>query len=568
MKLIKRLDFGNSSVRADDGFLKIERLFTSCHFCFLTELKNRWHSTTEPSPYRDILFGEKTELRLGLPKGNYIFRFHFYDPREKHAPFDIRICHVEEVTPLYEGVQEAYAAIDIPKGEKAHVDVPFTHEKDSVAVDFIGRDGGFFISGLDIFSEKDVDFHMLFAGLPADELPSTEDVLRNGRNDPKAALFEVTEWIMAHRLPDGFIGDYEMGKRLWYTSSYPLRVLLASYEIFGKEEYYAAAKSIFDRFVSEQLPDGSFTQPYRNNPTAKMTKEEIEKAKNGNWRNLADIGSMTAALAVMCHYAKEPERTTYISAVHKYLGEWAMPYRRENGGFDNGWVHGPAQKVYSVSTASTALTMLIIDSVEGKNTYRKTAEDAISLLCDSWNENGENLNWIFDGTYPGYDHYQNVLEFGDGFYTMEALSAALAISSNQELRAKIFNCLKLYLFGSKGILRFLDTAPWWPVQNIWNNSKSAGNPILLGDFLEYGKELGATNDELERCEKLLSQIEKFLCTPKFSVQIGVMAKDPPAELPFRTHSIQSPSGCAVAATGFAGLSFANMIKPGIIYPLK
>ncbi len=56
MKIVKRLDFGNSSVRADKGFLKIERLYTSCHFMWMTELKNKWHSTDEVSPYRDNLF--------------------------------------------------------------------------------------------------------------------------------------------------------------------------------------------------------------------------------------------------------------------------------------------------------------------------------------------------------------------------------------------------------------------------------------------------------------------------------------------------------------------------------
>ncbi len=162
--------------------------------------------------------------------------------------------------------------------------------------------------------------------------------------------------------------------------------------------FYTAAKTIFDRFVSEQLPDGSFTQAYRGTPTCELDEEGIHKVKSSNWRNLADIGSMVAALCVMCHYAKEPERTIYIKTVHNYLDSWAMRYRRENGGFDNGWVHGPAQKVYSVSTASTALSMLLIDKVEGTEKYREIADDAVALLADRWNENGENWNFIFDGT--------------------------------------------------------------------------------------------------------------------------------------------------------------------------
>ena len=61
MKEIMRFDFGNSTVRADDGFLKMERLYTSCHFMWMTELKNRWRRETEVSPFRDFVFAEKSE---------------------------------------------------------------------------------------------------------------------------------------------------------------------------------------------------------------------------------------------------------------------------------------------------------------------------------------------------------------------------------------------------------------------------------------------------------------------------------------------------------------------------
>lgn len=566
MKEIMRFDFGNSTVRADDGFLKMERLYTSCHFMWMTELKNRWRRETEVSPFRDFVFAEKSEFRMALPPANYRLRLYFYDPDEKHEPFSVRLCSVVSDTPLFAGKVYSETKIDIPKGEKVTVDLPLSHETGQVAVDFYGQEnGGFFINGMDVLACGDVSPGKLFADAPEQTLPPKAEVLTNGVFDPEGALSRSCEWLMAHRTVDGFLGDYEMNKRLWYTSSYPLRTLLAGYEIFGKQEYYDAAKTIFDRFVGEQMPEGSFTQAYRGTPTKGLTEEELERVRHGNWMNLADIGSMVAALAVMCRYAKEPERTDYIGAVQHYLDDWAMRYRRENGGFDNGWVHGPSKKVYSVSTASTALSMMLIGQAAGIRKYREIADAAVSLLADRWGENGENWNFIFDGTYPGHDHYQNVLEFGDGFYTMEAISAALAVSNNAALRKKLFEALRRYLFGSAGILRFLKEAPWWPIQNVWNNSKSAGNPILLQDFLEYGKEFGTSGKELETCAVLYEQCGKFLCTPEYAAQIGVMAEDPKGNPPFRLHSIQSWTGCAVAATGFAGIAYANMIKPGIIY---
>jgi hypothetical protein len=42
-----------------------------------------------------------------------------------------------------------------------------------------------------------------------------------------------------------------------------------------------------------------------------------------------------------------------------------------------------------------------------------------------------------------------------------------------------------------------------------------------------------------------------------------MENDP--DLPWGGHSLMSWTGCAVAATGFAGLALADMVEPGISY---
>ena len=255
MKEIIRFDFGNSTVRADEGFFKIERLYKSCHFMWMTELKNKWRRDEDSSPYRDFVFGEKSEFRMALPAGEYLLRLHFYDPDERHAPFTVRACSVTPETAVFEGAPCSETEIDVPQGKKLAVDIPLYHREGQVAVDLIGREGGgFFIGGLDILSEGDVTFGKLFDEAPEEVLPTRAQVMAHGVFDPERALSMCCEWLMAHRTADGFLGDYEMNKRLWYTSSYPLRTLLAGYELFGREEYYDAAKAIFDRFIGEQLP--------------------------------------------------------------------------------------------------------------------------------------------------------------------------------------------------------------------------------------------------------------------------------------------------------------------------
>lgn len=56
---------------------------------------------------------------------------------------------------------------------------------------------------------------------------------------------------------------------------------------------------------------------------------------------------------------------------------------------------------------------------------------------------------------------------------------------------------------------------------------------------------------------------RFLSTPAYARSIGVMVNDP--DVPFGGHSLQSWAGFSIAATGFAGLSVAEMIQPGLIY---
>jgi hypothetical protein len=112
-----------------------------------------------------------------------------------------------------------------------------------------------------------------------------------------------------------------------------------------------------------------------------------------------------------------------------------------------------------------------------------------------------------------------------------------------------------YIKGENGLLVNIGDKPWFMMQDAWDNSKTAGMPLV---FLVYSKMM---SDPVVDKYNLL--FRKFLCTPMFSEKIGVMIKE--SFLPWGTHTLQSWSGCSMAATGFAGLSLAEMIKPGLVF---
>lgn len=562
MEQLLRFDFGNDFVPHDEGFIKIERLFLSARYLWVNELRNRWNCVEECSPFRDIVYGNEGEFRIGLPQGEYRLDLHFFDPQKTWVPFPVCISCVQPHAPRHSGVILNTTEISAPKGEKLLVSVSVRHPGGVLAVSF---PQSFFVSGLDVYGPENTVLETIYPEAPADTLPTRETVLQNSDCNPSAMLETACEWFLRHRLPDGFIGDFEEGKRLWYTASYPIRTLLAGYELLGNRAYLTAATAILDLLVTEQMPEGGFTQAYRAQATASLSAQELQAVRETNWMNLADVGSMVAALAVACRSVSGGRRECYCAAVQRYLNDWALRFRKPDGGFTNGWVCRLDEKVYSVATASSALSFGIFGTLTDNPEYIRIAEQAACFLAEQWNDDGRLWNHIYQGTYPGHDHYQDVREFGDGLYTLETICAVLAISKERVVRVKLFGALKKYLFGSSGLLNLKGGAAWWPLQNNWHNSKSTALPLLLQTFVQYGRELGATDEELHAAEETFLDCRAFLCLPSSAKLLGVAADDTDRAYPFASHSIQSWTGCSAAATGFAGIALAQMISPGIAF---
>ena len=272
--------------------------------------------------------------------------------------------------------------------------------------------------------------------------------------------------------------------------------------------------------------------------------------------NMADIGSIATALGVTIKYVQEPRKSNYINALKHFCDDWALKWRKPNGGFTNGMESGVAQdKVYSVATATEASTFTTLYIATKDENYLKIAEKAAHFMVDHWNENGRPI-WYFHHSLKDGQIIEMPIEyFGSGFYYTDGILMVYHHTNDQTLRKKVEKVYSWYIKGERGLLANLGMNSWWTLQDAWNNSKTAGMPLA---FLNYHR---TTKDPA--VERFISLAKRFLCTPEFSQRLGIMIED--ADLSWGGHSLQSWAACTVTATGFAGISIAEMIKPGVIY---
>ena len=88
---------------------------------------------------------------------------------------------------------------------------------------------------------------------------------------------------------------------------------------------------------------------------------------------------------------------------------------------------------------------------------------------------------------------------------------------------------------------------WWPLADTWTNSKAAAMPLVL---IEYDRGM-ARDPEVAEAVRRAAVV---LCNPDLATRLGILC-DP--EMPWGTFS--------TTATGFGGLTLAELAKPGVIY---
>jgi len=567
MKSIARMAFGNCEFYGKEGYHLTGRVYCSPRFLWINEPREVYRVGNEDTLLQSFVQSQKGEFRIGLPAGSFRLKMTFYDNAEEHGPFSLAVASVDARAPYFAGEQRVVlAGVVVPRAQLVEETIDVTHTGGALSLRFSAPPGKtFLINGLEVFGPDDAETQFLFADAPTDILPTPADLLAHGRADGKAALRDVCEWLMAHRRSDGFLGDPEGDRRWWYTSAYPIRTLLAGSRIFGEKRYLAAVENILDLFVLEQMPEGGFPQSMQGIGELRSKPAEVlEKIRSTTWMNLADIGSTVSALAFAIPHVSGERKQRYTAAVRTYLDDWALRFQQPSGGFTNGRLAGhDAKWIYSIATGTTGLAYAFFGAATGEQKYLDIAEKAALFLVRDWNEDGRPYIWPFDGYFPGYPFYMRVSDTGEQFYVLDAVTGVAALTKKESVRRTIVEALRRYFTGSRGLLATWNGATWWPIQDTWHNSKSAATPLFMQYFLRTAPQLGVPADQIKQVEAAWQLARRFLCTPEHARKIGVMVDDP--DLPWGGHSLMSWAGCAVAATGFAGLALADMAEPGISY---
>ncbi|MCX6625934.1 MAG: hypothetical protein NTY38_33695 [Acidobacteria bacterium] len=496
--------------------------------------------------------GQRGEFWVGLDDGGYQVTLIMADRNRARGPFDI-----------YFQDQLARSGVRLEPGKVSKVTFPVKVSGHKLRLRFEAEARQtFLVNGMIIEGPAGTKFHRLFQDAPLDFLPTREEVLTRGSTDARAALRSYCEWLLAHRRPNGFLGDWgsygtsREPQYYWYTAAYPIRTLLAGYEIFGEKRYRAAAESILDHLVQEQLPNGAFQQVFRDKPTAALSPEEIRNIIAHQWMNTADVGSIVTALAVAAHYAEEPRKTLYRSAAKRYCDEFALQWQKESGGFTNGLVSGkPETNIYSVATGTQAAEFAAVYAITGEEKYLKVAERAALFLAGNFSSDGRPLAYPFSPRKPVVPYLEPLTHLGEIFYHHDGILFVYQQSKDERFREKIRAAYQRHVMGSMGLMSTTEGDVWWALQDSWNNSKSAAMPLVLLVYQRMTHE--------PRVDAFLASARRFLSTPEFSRRIGIMLEDP--DLPWGGHSLQSWTGCTVAATGFGGLSLAEFIQPGVVW---
>lgn len=567
-----KFDFGNVHKHFTPGFKVFSRIYQSPRYFWIDRVRDveLWHSGVDDPLLEDFASAQNGEMRIGLPRGEYRLRFRFFDSQEEHGPFDVLAASVEPSAgrSKKEEMQALLKGVVVPKGSKLAQAAAFSHGKGALAIKLVAAEGkNFIINALEIEGANASKLQVLLPEAPSDRAPTIAEVKKKGRNDPAKALKEICAWLVKKYKERKFLSDAETaihfaGKDTpWYTTSYPIRTLLAGYRIFGDEQCRDVAEKHLDKFLEQQMPDGSFPASNLDRATADFDAESLKEVMHKTRRNLADCGSVVAAMISAIACVPEPKKSKYLKAVKEWCEKYAAGFQNEDGSFTNGWIGGRyATWKYNVATSNTALPFALLAKVTGEKKHLDAAQRAVDFLIRDWQEDGRPMGWPHDNSFPGKAEPQRVLEFGDLFYVHEGCLLTAQISEDNEFRRRVFEASRKHLFGTQGLIAAMEGKAWWPIQDIWTNSKSAGMPLVLQVFLEMGKEFGAAQEEAKKAENVFEICRRFLCTPEYSSRIGVMLE---GRFPW-PESALAWNGCAIAATGFAGIALAEMIKPGVI----
>ena len=550
METILAIQFGNQYQRRAAGYALVGRAYSNPCFLWATPVhESASLGVDDPLLEGFIWAGEESEFWLGLPDGEYRLTFICHEPETAHGPFTVTANGVAVVSDILLRPSVTERASFLARSEHGQLKLRL--------ILAAGQD--FVVHGLIVEGAADSAPQPLFRSAPPTTLPAKSELAVQVEDEPKCMLVRICDWLLAHRRSDGFLGDaWSANEPHWYTVSMPARALLAAYDILGERRYLDAVLAVLDQFAGEQLPNGAWTGTFRGEPTAALAPAEVDDIMLRQRQPMSDIGSTVTALAIATRYADPARRQRYVAALTHFCDGWAARYQEVSGAFTDGkWGKDFYTTVYSCATAIEAAAHTMTFVAAGDARYLDVAQRAMRFLLPDWQEDGRMIgrapHWLVHSRQP---FVMDTLYFGDEWYYDEGFITTCYHAREEDLRQKLLEAMRWRVFGEQGLLQALQGQVWWPVQDIWNNAKSIG----MVQTLLFARANGMSSPALE---DVLADMRRFLCTPEYARRLGVMVDD--AERPASQYGITTWSGMRMESTGFAGMTLAEMIKPGVLY---
>jgi len=544
-KRILAVQFGNTYQRRAAGYKLITLIYTDPRCVWIDGIFDGAHMNVDEALLEGFVrIPKPADLRIGLTPGTYQVTLTFYDPTKGHGPFSI-----------VAGDSRVLSRCTTTAGEIVEKSFYCQAEGNSLTLRFIPEEGkDIVLNALVLTGQEDEKLLPVFKTAPPAKMPGRTELDSSLAHEPEAALREVCDWLLDHRRENGFLGDaWEGNAPYWYTASMPVRALLAGYDILGDQKYLDAGLVIMDLFASEQTPNGAFPSVLRGRITSELTEAEIQHIYETERLPMSDVGSVVSALAIATKYAGPEHRKIYQDSLVLFCDKWASLFQKRDGSFTD----GPNTGTYSCASAIEASAFSLASKATGETKFLQSAKRALRFLLPDWMEDGRMIgrapHWPVRNRLP---FVMETLYFGDQWYYDEGFITSAHYVEDPELKRDLLEALQHRVFGDCGLLRALGDGVWWPVQDVWNNAKSLG----MVQTLLAMKSFDMSTPELEDALKLLQQV---ICTPEYSHRLGVMVDD--SEHPADKFGSRSWGGMATEATGFAGMTIAEMIKPGVLY---
>ncbi|MBK8856264.1 MAG: hypothetical protein IPN11_00835 [Opitutaceae bacterium] len=548
MHRVLALQFGNVYQRRYPGYALLSRLYTNPCYCWLDPVNEGAGLKIRDARNEGYVHGSApATLCLGLPDGDYEVTLTAFTHDAGCGPYAVSVngtCVLPEVRlRIGRTVRHTFRA----RAHRNQVNLKFSPQA--------GRE--FLVNTIEVRSRRAVTLRPVFRSAPPAVMPAQRTLHRGHAPDPARELGRICDWLLAHRQPDGFLGDtYAAGGGYWYTASMPARALLAGHQLLGRREYWQAAIKTLDVFVDEQLPNGAWTASLRGRPTRSMPRREVAAIMAGKRQPLSDIGSVVSTLAIATASVTGARQKRYLAALRRFCDDWAPQFQQRDGGFSDGF-WPPYTAIYSCATAIEAAAFSLTYRVTGEARYLDIATRAIRFLLNDWRTDGLMLgrapHWLVHNRQP---FVLEPLHFGDQWYYDEGFITTWHHARDPDFRTRVSRALHHRVHGRAGLLAALDGSTWWPIQDIWDNAKSIGMVQTL---------LFAANqdDRSPQLASALNDLCRLVATPEYSRRLGVMASD--TGRPVAQHGLRCWAAMRMEATGFAGMTLAEMIRPGILY---